>query len=179
MAGWKVVNFKIYEKIGIYRMLLFTTAIPLTRLTIHSMTSLIFFSTVQILRIFPNYHFLQVSANRNRLSWFSSISTAWQALISKLILKWNFIKENSIWQKNDWVWITVAFALWSPIFIFIVYKIMPKERLNIQREFIWGILIVSAICKESRSRFYDIFRTWRLNYSFSNHQFPFPGVAFW
>ena len=151
----------------------------LTKLTICCMTSLIFFSMVKLLCKFSNYHFLQVSSKRNRLTWFSSMSTAWQALISKLILKWNFIKENLVWQKNYWAWITVIPALWSPIFIFIVYKIMLKRRLNAQREFIWGILIVSAICKESRSCFYDIFRTWRLNYSFSNHHFPFSSVTFW
>lgn len=129
--------------------------------------------------IFSNYHFLQVSTKRNRLTWFSSISTAWQALISKLILRWSFIKENSIWQKNCWACILVAFALWSHIFIVHKIHVMPKERLNTHGEFIWGILIVSAICKGSRRRFYDIFRTWRLNYSFSNHQFPFSSVTFW
>lgn len=151
----------------------------LTRLTICCMTTLIFLSTVKILCIFSNYHFLQVSSNRSRLTWFSSVSTAWQALISKLILKWNFIKGNSVWQKNYWAWIIVASALWSPPFIFIAYKIMPKRWLNTQGEFVWGILIVSAMWKESGSCFYDIFRTWRLNYSFSNHRFPFSSVTFW
>lgn len=120
-------------------------------MTAYSVMCLLFLSMVQILCIFSNYHFLHVSSNRNRRIWFCPIFTAWQALISKLILNWNFIKENPILQNDYWACITVAFALWSPILFFISYKVMLEKRLNTQREFIWGSLLVSPYASNAET----------------------------
>lgn len=95
MSGWKVTNcrFKNTRKIDVHGKSLLVILRFLMRLTTCIPVRWIFSCILQNLGSFSKYYFLEVSAKRNRLTCFISVSTAWQALISKLFARCNFIKE--------------------------------------------------------------------------------------